>query len=179
MPYQERPQFSQVEQAGVGDKVTLEGVKVAFVFELAQGNGWTRQDAKVTDGQHECKIKYWRPERVLTQGQTVTVVGVVEEYKGTKSLSIDAKKGGGIASEGEPLHTVAPAQAPAPAPQAGGKPSFLVRFYADVLSKMKTKYTDEQAAAAGTHAVMISYNRSEITEEELCRWLADDDDIPF
>ena len=113
MPYQEKPQFPQIEQANPGEKVVLEGVKVTIMFDLAQGNGWTRQDMKVELNGHETKVKQWRPERVLNVGDTVTVVGMVEEYQGKKSLSVDAKKGGGIAAEGEPLHTVEPTQAPA------------------------------------------------------------------
>lgn len=101
--YQEGPQFPAIEQGNAGERVVLEGVKVAHLFELAQGNGWTRQDMKVELNGTETKVKYWRPEKVLAVGQIVTVVGVIEEYMGKRSLSVDAKKGGGIAADGEPL----------------------------------------------------------------------------
>ena len=183
MPYQEKPQFQEVEQSHAGEKVVLEGVKVTFVFDLAQGNGWTRQDFKVERDGCETKVKYWRPEKVLSAGQVVTVVGGVEEYQGKKSVSVDAKKGGGIASEGEPLAVVAPTpqptQAPAAQPKATGRKSFLVIFYEEVLKKFETLYSDEQAKAAAVHSIMIAYNRNEISEEELSRWLAADDDVPF
>ena len=187
MAYQQKPQFPAVEQGNVGDKVVLEGVKIAYLFDLAQGNGWTRQDMKVEsiDGSFETKVKQWRPERVFNVGEVVTVVGTVEEYQGKKSLSVDAKKGGGIAADGEPLARVdptpsAPVRATHPQPPASGKRSFLIFFYADVLKKFHTMYEDEVATAAAVHSVMISYNRGELSEEELSRWLDNpEDDIPF
>ena len=189
MPYQEKPQFQEVEQSHAGEKVVLEGVKVTFVFDLAQGNGWTRQDFKVERDGCETKVKYWRPEKALSAGQVVTVVGGVEEYQGKKSVSVDAKKGGGVALDGEPLATVeppahnraAPAPAAAPKPQATGRKSFLVIYYEEVLAKFKVIYDEEKNACAATHSVMIAYNRNEVSEEDLSRWLAlaADDDVPF
>lgn len=121
--YQEKPHFPVVASTSPGEKVTLEGVKVTSVFDIAQGDPeknqhWTRQDFRIesVDGQFGEKIKYWSPARVIASGQIITIVGKVEEYMGKKSVSVDSAKGGGIASEGEPLATVAAPTVPAPQP---------------------------------------------------------------
>lgn len=191
MPYESKPQFPAVERANAGEIVTLEGVKIAFVFDLAQGDGWTRQDFKFmsADGLHECKGKYWRPEKVLNTGQIVTVVGGVEEYQGKKSVSIDAKKGGGIASEGEPLATVAPTAPTAP-PQEAAAPfnpdkmhvdeyrSFLLRQTKKVLaSDTVTGWLEDGKI---TFAQAIDYARALASGIGIARLRNDiDEELPF
>lgn len=184
MPYAKKPQFPAIAQANVGDTVTIEGVKVAYMFDLAQGKGWVRQDMKVasTDGTWETKVKYWRPERTLNVGDIVTVVGKVEEYNSEKSLSVDSGKGGGIAMDGEPLAHVAP-RTSQPAPRHEPVPerkSFLISYYERVLAKFDKIHGPERHADAttATHSTMIAYYRSDISEEELERWL-DEEDVPW
>jgi len=107
----DKPAFPLIAESAVGTMVTLEGVTIKNLLPLKQTSGGALQGLFVTDGVHEGFVKVWRPERALTSGDVVTVVGRVSEYQGKRSVEVDALKGGGIASEGEPLATV-PASAP-------------------------------------------------------------------
>lgn len=157
--YQEKPQFPSVEQANAGERVTLENVKITFVFDLAQGSGWTRQDFKFEspDGAYECKGKYWRPEKVLSTGQVVTIVGGVEEYQGKKSVSIDSKKGGGVASEGEPLATVAPTAQAQPTMQAPASHKMHVDEYRSFLLQQTKKVLESDTVVNWLEGGLIDF----------------------
>jgi len=178
MPFEKKPLLPELESADVGDTVVLEGVTV--VRELWRGGTNNGMSMTLTERDGcEGVVKLFDGS-ALPVGKIITAVG--KKHKHGDKYSIEVKgPSAGVALDGEPLATVEPPahNRAAPAPQATGRKSFLVIYYEEVLAKFRDIYADEQAMAAAVHSIMIAYNRNEISEEELSRWLAADDDVPF
>lgn len=180
----EKPAFPLIAESGVGTMVTLEGVTIKNLLPLKQTGGGPLQGFFATDGTHEGFVKVWRPERELLAGQVVTVVGRVTEYQGKRSVEVDAAKGGGIASEGEPLATI-PASAPPTTrvqqPKPGVEKRSFLFYYSRAAKAMRKVWVEERNQCASTQSLMIAYHHGEISEEELARFLDDplDDGVPF
>lgn len=186
MAYQEKPMLPEMAQANVGDKVILEDVTVTNEIWRG-GNSNTIVLFGVERNGSEAVVKVFDGS-CPASGTSITAVGKKSEYNGKFSLEVSPKFGGGIAFEGDPLHTVqSPTQQPTQQPtqsSSSGSKSFLIFFYDRVLTKMNAKYKEESNAAAATHSVMIAYYRNDISEEELERWISgpsqeEVDDIPF
>ena len=185
LPYEDKPLLAEIANADVGDVVILEEVTV--IRELWRGGNDNGIGMTLVEkGGSEGVVKNFDGS-ILPVGKVITVVGTKTKYNDKYSVEVREKSGGGIALDGEPLATVeppahnraVPAPAAAPKPQASGRKSFLVIYYEEVLAKFKVIYDEEKNACAATHSVMIAYNRNEVSEEELSRWLAADDDVPF
>ena len=156
MPYQEKPLLPEIASTEVGEKVVLEDVTVTNEIWRG-GKNDTIVLFGVERGGSEGVVKTF-DGTCPTSGTSITVVGKKSEYNGKFSIEVNTKFGGGIAYEGEPLHTAQPTQAAAPQqsapPTSNGK--MTVSEYRDLMKNSLEYWGDNAPAPEDVRPLAVS-----------------------